>query len=102
MGHCCHFCCCFLTEIRFNNKSKNCCSSVALKGSISVKIYRKKNVKNGFLLIKTLIDYILTIYFSQNLVFNIKIANKKKHDANFKKPKKNLKTAGKKKKKKKS
>ena len=41
-------------------------------------------MKNGFLLIKTLIDYILTIYFSQNLVFNIKIANKKKHDANFK------------------
>ena len=35
-------------------------------------------MKNGFLLIKSLIDYVLTIYFSQNLVLNIKIANKKK------------------------
>ena len=50
-------------------------------------------MKNGFLLIKTLIDYILTIYFSQNLVFNIKIANKKKHDANFKNPITDLKSA---------
>ena len=53
-------------------------------------------MKNEFLLIKTLIDYILTIYFSQNLVFNIKIANKKKHDANFKNLITDLKSARKK------
>ena len=41
-------------------------------------------MQNGFLLIKTLIDYILTIYFAQNLALNNKIANKKKYDANFK------------------
>ena len=41
-------------------------------------------MQNGFLLIKTLIDYILIIYFAQNLALNNKMANKKKYDANFK------------------
>ena len=41
-------------------------------------------MQNKFLLIKTLIDYILTIYFAQNLAFNIKMANKKTQHKYFK------------------
>ena len=49
-------------------------------------------MQNKFLLIKTLIDYILTIYFAQILDFNIKMANKKKHDAYFSNPSTDLKS----------